>query len=37
MDPEKELHKFTYPGKTAADIEKELDSVNVHAGTNDIP
>ena len=37
MEPEKELHKFTYPGKTAADIEKELDSVNVHAGTNNIP
>jgi hypothetical protein len=42
----KKVHKFTYPGKTAGDIEKELNSINiqstpshviVHAGTNNIP
>ncbi|CAB4019641.1 Hypothetical predicted protein [Paramuricea clavata] len=42
----KKVYKFTYPGKTAEDIEKELNIINiqsspshviVHAGTNNIP
>lgn len=42
----RKVHKFTYPGKTASDINSELCSINihstsshviVHAGTNNIP
>jgi hypothetical protein len=25
----KKVHKFTYPGKTAGDIEKELNYINI--------